>query len=360
MSPTAATERRGPLLRAALALGTALALLASPPTAHAEEIPGEGAARSAAPTQVIAISVDGLAVEAVRRLGAEGAPALHRMMTEGAGTLNARTAYEQTRTLPNHTGILTGRRVKSKRGHHVTFNYDTGGTVHRAAGHYVRSLFDVVHDRGHSTALLSGKDKFAYFDRSWGPRFGAPDGVGADDGRDKIDRFFYRERTATLVGKILRRMERSAPWTATFLHIARPDVVGHARGYLSPAYFKAVRASDRQVGRLLDAVTADAELAAGTVVVLTADHGGDRDGHFDATRPAHYTVPFLVWGAGVTPGADLYALNPERTDPGQGRPAYGDAPPIRNTDVASLVTTLLGLPKVKGGQLRGTTPLEVS
>lgn len=309
---------------------------------------------------MIAVSVDGLATEAIERLGPQGAPSLHRMLTEGAGTLDARTAYEQTRTLPNHTGILTGRRVNGKRGHHVTFNHDTGGTVHRAAGRYVRSLFDVVHDHGRSTALFSGKDKFAYFDRSWGAGFGAPDEVGSDDGRDKIDRFVFRESTKALVGKILRRIENRSPWGATFLHIARPDVVGHGRGYLSPAYYKAVRATDRQLGRILAAVDGDAALGSRTVVVLTADHGGNEDGHFAATEPDHFTVPFAVWGAGVTPGADLYALNPERTHPGDGRPAYRDAPPIRNTDVASLVTTLLGLPKVKGGQLRGTTPLEVS
>ena len=309
---------------------------------------------------VLAISIDGLNVDAVRRQGEGGLPALHRMLREGAGTLNARTAFEDTRTLPNHTGMLTGRRVKGKRGHRVGFNHDPGGTVHRTAGRYARSLFDVVHDHGRSTALFSSKDKFAYFDRSWGARFGAPDEVGADDGRDKIDRFVYRKRTKTLVGKIIRRIERGAPWGATFLHIAAPDVAGHEHGFLSARYLRAVRRSDRQVGRLLDAVAGDPLLAARTVVVLTSDHGGDRSGHFDVKNVAHYRVPFLAWGAGVAAGEDLYDLNPERTDPGDGRPAYRDAPPIRNTDVAGLVTTLLGLPKVKGGQLPGTTPLEVS
>jgi hypothetical protein len=354
------TDRGRCVMRALAPLVTTAVLLTTPTPTHAVELPGPLSTSADEVRHVIAISVDGLAVEAIEKLGPQGAPALHRMVAEGAGTLNARTAYEQTRTLPNHTGILTGRKVKGKRGHRVTFNNDPGGTVHRVAGRYVTSFFDVVHDHGRPTALLANKDKFAFFDRSWGPRSGAPDQVGRDDGRDKIDRFVYRERAAPLVRRILSRMERRAPWAATFLHLAGPDVVGHKRGFLSPAYYDAVRTSDRQVGRLLDAVAGDPGLASSTVVVLTADHGGNEKGHFDITDADHYTVPFLVWGAGVARGADLYALNPERTDPGAGRPAYRDAPPIRNTDAASLVTTLLGLPKVKGGQLRGTTPLEVS
>jgi hypothetical protein len=45
--------------------------------------------------------------------------------------------------------------------------------------------------------------------------------------------------------------------------------------------------------------------------------------------------------------------------PGTGRPGYGSEPPIRNLDLASTVTTLLGYPAVPGG-LAGVRPLSVS
>ena len=128
------------------------------------------AARSSADdpvNRVVAISVDGLNPKAITKLGRSGAPNFHRLMREGASTLNARTAREQTRTLPNHTGMLTGRRIDDRRGGHgVTFNSDTGTTVHRAAGEYVASVFDVVHDRGGSTALFTAKKKFALYQRT--------------------------------------------------------------------------------------------------------------------------------------------------------------------------------------------------
>ena len=104
--------------------------------------------------EVLAISVDGLNPRAITQLGPTGAPAFYRMMREGAYTFNARTERGITRTLPNHTGMLTGRRISaSNGGHGVTFNSDNGKTVHQAAGHYVASVFDVVHDNGGSTAL---------------------------------------------------------------------------------------------------------------------------------------------------------------------------------------------------------------
>ena len=48
------------------------------------------------------------------------------------------------------------------------------------------SIFDVVHDHGGSTALYATKHKFQFYVRSWNVH-GAPDRVGSDDGRAKID-----------------------------------------------------------------------------------------------------------------------------------------------------------------------------
>jgi hypothetical protein len=59
-------------------------------------------------------------------------------------------------------------------------------------------------------------------------------------------------------------------------------------------------------------------------------------------------VPILVQGPMVPAGSDLYALNPQYTDPGTARVGYDAAQPIRTTDLANLVTYALGLPAVPG------------
>jgi hypothetical protein len=131
-------------LLVASALALALVVPAAQPVATAEQ-------DTAAPaTRVLVISVDGLNPSALRRLGARGTPYFHRLMAEGATTLNARAQVEQTVTLPNHTSMVTGRRIdRAYRGHGVTWNTDRRGTtVQKAAGHDVGSIVSLLHNAG--------------------------------------------------------------------------------------------------------------------------------------------------------------------------------------------------------------------
>ena len=115
------------------------------------------------------------------------------------------------------------------------------------------------------------------------------------------------------------------------------------------------------VGEILDTVDATPMLRGRTVVILTSDHGGTGYGHTSAFDWRNYTIPFLVWGAGVYPGEDLYALNlAVRLDPGSGRPSYLDPAPIRNGESGNLALDLLGLPSVPGSTINAGQDLAVS
>jgi predicted AlkP superfamily pyrophosphatase or phosphodiesterase len=298
-----------------------LALVAPSPGATSES-------RTEPPeTRVLAISVDGLNPSALRKLGRERTPALHRLRDEGASTLNARTQVESTSTLPNHTSMVTGRRVLAARqGHGVTWNsHLPGSTVQRAAGHPVSSVFSVAHTAG-STALFTSKQKLSIFERSW------------DAG---IDRFTHREADDRALLKAARADLVREDRVFMFVHFARPDIVGHARGFMSPAYLESVARVDVLVGRLMSAVE-NHESLDDVVLVLTADHGGAGRDHSDPRRIANYRVPFFVWGPGVSQG-DLYAMNTAYVDPGRRRVLYSGKQPIRNGDLANLSLDLLGL-----------------
>jgi hypothetical protein len=296
---------------------------------------------------VVVISVDGLNPDAITQLGEAGAPSFHRLVAEGASTFNARSEVEMTLTLPNHTGMVTSRRIDAARGGHgVTWNDDRRRprTVRGAAGARVLSVFSSLDAAGLGSAVFAAKAKFTLFERSW------PQG---------IDRTLINGDNVALVEAALRDL--TYKWRAlTFLHISLPDVVGHTRGWMSPAYLTAVRQSDALVGSVLETVGATAESQAHTLVVVTADHGGEGPGHSDRRRYANYRVPFLVWGPGVPAGADLYDLNPTYADPGRRRIFYGAArQPVRNADVGNLVLDLLGLPAIPYSELNAAQDLEV-
>lgn len=330
---------------------------------RSDDAPATTAATSSAPTQarpsspaapaepataplVLAISVDGLNPEAIDLLGPRGAPNLHRLVREGASTMNARTAYELTITLPNHTGMLTGRGVAGRSGHGVYVNDDLGGTLASTHGSYVPGVFDVVHDHGLGTAFFAEKEKFGFLMRSWDADNGARDVTGPDDGRDKtdVDRIDDAAALIPQVGKALA----DADTGLVFLHLAAVDRAGHEDGWLGASYLAAVQSVDRDLGTLLDVIESSPRLHERVTILLTADHGGARGAtsHDDAANRADYRVPFIAWGRGVTRGADLYALTAGRADPGDGRPDYSGPQPVRNIDVADTALSLLELPPV--------------
>lgn len=322
------------MLRYRLAAVILPALLVAPGPAPAASTPTAAPAARPVATRVLAISIDGLNTDAIAALGKARIPSLTRLLTEGAATLNARTEVEQTVTLPNHAGMLTGRRVdRAKGGHGVTFDLDRPGmTVSKAAGHPVRSVFNVVHRHGGSTAMFATKTKLALYRRSW-PK--------------AIDRTVLDTDTDALVDKAIDDLI-TEDRDFTFLHTSLPDAAGHEHGGMSTLYLDAVEETDGLLGRVLAAIDSH---HLPITVVLTVDHGfkAGSTSHSARTDVANYRVPFVVWGAGVT-AADLYALNTDDyADPGTKRVRYRKPlQPVRNGDLGNLSLDILALPPIRG------------
>lgn len=335
---------RSPRLLATLALAVTLGVGA---TAPATAAPVSGSVAAPRTTKVVVVTLDALGSAAVRRLGPERAPTLHRLMEEGASTLNARTVRELTLTLPNHTSIVTGRRVDADHGGHGVFWNDERlepRTVQAAADHEVASIFSVVDSDRRDPALFTSKRKLSLFERSW-PR--------------SVDRFVLRKSNPVLV-RMARQDLVERRRALTFLHLSLPDDAGHAHGFLSPAYLDAVERADGLLGRMVTTIEARPRLRDHLTLIVTADHGGRGEGHYDPTEPANFRVPFIAWGVGVSAGTDLYALNDDYRDPGSRRTRYGASrPPVRNADAANLATRLLGLGRVPGSEFGVGVRLDV-
>lgn len=315
---------------------------------------------------VIHISVDGLRPDAITALGPTNLPNFYRFRTEGAFTDNARTDYDYTVTLPNHTCQLTGRPVLGAQGHGWTSNSDppAGVTLASNRGFYIAGAFDVAHDRGLRTAAYVSKTKFSLFDTSWNATNGAPDLIGEDNGRDKIDLYVYLANTATLVNTLVANLSTQT-FHYVFIHLTDPDSVGHSSGWdptPGSPYSNVIKAMDQRLRVLFDLVSTNAQLAGRTALLLTSDHGGYLTDHSNAALPQDYTIPFYVWGPGVLAGAPLYRLNPtNRLDPGTSRPTHA-APvqPIRNAEAANVCLKLLGLPAVPGSVFNAAQDLALT
>lgn len=88
---SSAASSATPACPTATATATASAAQPRPPPPRT---PPANASADDAVNLVLAVSVDGLSSRVIRDLGPEKTPALHRILAEGPGTLNARTERE--------------------------------------------------------------------------------------------------------------------------------------------------------------------------------------------------------------------------------------------------------------------------
>ena len=326
------------------------------------------ATTSKAAEHVVHISVDGLRPSFLQQLiDTDMAPNFKRFQTEGAWTNNARTDYTHTITLPNHTSMVTGRPVLQPAGAPNTLHHgwvtnsdpSASATLHNSGNlnvPYKASTWDVAHDAGLSTSHFASKSKFIIFEQS----FNAANGAPHPNGKDKIDTFFAQENaSATMQTQMLAALG-TTEFNYTFLHYADPDIAGHSSGWGGTTYMNAVKKVDGYLGQLFNLLETDPGLVGNTAIVLSADHGGSGTDHSTSSTPAHYTIPFYVWGDGVDHG-DLYAMNNgTRVDPGTSRPDYNAlGQPIRNGDGGNLALSLLGLGAIPGSLINAQQDLRV-
>ncbi len=309
---------------------------------------------------VISISVDGMGSTYFSTLAASNSlPNMQAMIASGASTLNARTDAGVAVTLPSHTGMITGRPMNDYTspvisGHHWTTNIDPGtNTLASNKGSYIAGVFDVAHDNGLTTALWAGKTKFSLFRDSYNAINGAPDTTGFDNGTNKITDSYIGNApsAATLTGDFISQMTANK-YNYSFVHYQDPDAAGHTYNWGSTQYNAALMAVDTQIGNIMAFINGNATLKNHTVIMITADHGGHGNNHGDLTNNQDYTIPFLVWGAGVNPG-DLYTMNSSvLAAPGAtSLPDYNGLQPMRNSNVGNLSLELLGLGAIPGSTI---------
>jgi len=241
--------------------------------------------------KIAIISIDGLRPDALLTVGA---PNIQALADRGAYTWQAQTVMPSM-TLPSHISMLTG------------FTPDVHGIVWddyiKERGPIpVATVFNIARSSGHRTAVMAGKPKFTYF----------CEGAGSDvcsissSGDDEVAAAAVSSRAVDLL----------------FVHLPDVDATGHRTGWMSEAYFTAIRRADLAVGRIVSSLSAD------TTVIFTADHGGHLSEH-GSSQPSDLMIPWIIAGPRIAQGRRLSSA-------------------IRTVDTAATAAYVLGFPLQPG------------
>ena len=224
--------------------------------------------------RVLIISIDGLRPDGLLR---SNIPRISELINGGAASFAAQTVFPSV-TLPAHASMLSGRCVSK---HGINWNdlipskgYIQGSTI-----------FSIAKAAGLHTIMVVGKEKLVTIARP-----------------GTVDRFRYIDGSDELIVQTALE-EASGGFGVLFVHLYLPDLMGHSYGWMSAAYLSVIGRDDTVVGTLLDGLRAD-NLLDGTLIILTADHGGHDQSH-GSLLPEDMTIPWIVYGPGVTEGLSL-------------------------------------------------------
>jgi predicted AlkP superfamily pyrophosphatase or phosphodiesterase len=224
--------------------------------------------------RVVIISIDGLRPDGLLRANI---PRISGLINGGASSFSARTILPSG-TLPAHASMVSGR-CPSKHG--ILWNdlipsngYLEGPTV-----------FSVAKDAGLRTVMVVGKEKLLTLARP-----------------GTVDDFRFVNGSDEQI--VQAALEEAAPgFGILFVHLILPDSLGHSVGWMSPDYIKVIARDDTAVGTLVDGLRAGG-LLEGTLIILTADHGGHDQTH-GTYLEEDMTIPWIVYGPGVLAGVPI-------------------------------------------------------
>jgi predicted AlkP superfamily pyrophosphatase or phosphodiesterase len=279
-------KRIGSLAWGYALLAVLLTGVVGPLSAVAQEVAPAAAQATARPSRpfpaiqrVVIISIDGLRPDLLIRARM---PNVHQLMTSGAASFWARTT-EMSVTLPSHVSMLTG--VPPEK-HGITWNDDRGND--KAVT--VPTVFEIAKHAGYTTAMAAGKSKFAVLVKP-----GTLDALhlpspGAHD--DDL-------AVASAAGAMIKKTQPDL----LMVHLPANDAAGHQFGWGSLAQIATLERADQAVGILLTALD-EAAIRNTTLIILTADHGGQGRSHGPNDVRSRY-IPWIATGPGIKQNFDL-------------------------------------------------------
>lgn len=234
---------------------------------------------------VVIIIVDGLRPDALKQAKA---PALEGLVKRGSFTMKAQTVTPSL-TLPAFTSMLTGLPVEA---HGVDWNnYEPQRGYLKAP-----TIFEI--------ATFNGS--------KWGAAFIQKEKILhalKQDRRLALHVCNVNEPACTakkIAADAIHAYKTTTDSTKPSLfliHFAEADHAGHADGWMSKPYLKAVEDIDRAIGTLIKGFK-ELGLYERTTFIVSADHGGHGTTH-GTTMPEDMTIPWIAAGPGIKAGHEI-------------------------------------------------------
>ncbi len=115
--------------------------------------------------------------------------------------------------------------------------------------------------------------------------------------RDLVDLDYNGSTDEKTIEHALEFLTEEKP-VFTFIHLDEPDHTGHKLGFDSDEYYLAVEHMDSLVGQLLSGLE-KSKMMENTIIIFTADHGGNRKSHGGKTLK-EVEIPWIAYGKGIS------------------------------------------------------------
>lgn len=244
---------------------------------------------------VIVVGCDGMGSLALR---SNPPPVLTRLMAEGAWTLEARGVMP-TVSSPNWASMIMGAGPEQ---HGVTSNeWETNkfnfAPIEAGPEGMFPTMFGALR-KGRPNAVIACVHDWDGFGR-----------LLERSAMNYLTNVSPSEKTAVNAVSVIGAMKP----TLLFIHFDSVDHAGHEKGWKSAEFFIAVRAVDRLIGQVLDAVRT-AGIEDSTLILVTADHGG-KGTHHGGESMDELLIPWILHGPGIRRGRLTAPVNTYDTAP---------------------------------------------
>jgi len=224
------------------------------------------------PDPIILFLIDGLRPDALK---ASHTPVIDGIRQFGASSFNTKTVMPSL-TLPCHTSLFTSTVPET---HGVTTN-DWMSTPPSCDSLIQNGLINTIKKEGGKTAAFYNWDPLGDLTRA-----------GAFD-REISFKDNESMQGDQVVTEAAVNWFKKNTFTFAFIYLGYVDMAGHADGWMSDTYLKAIANVDQCIERVLQVVPKN------TSIMITSDHGGHGK-HHGTNCDEDMTTPFIIKGSGV-------------------------------------------------------------